>query len=196
MAERERLAVVECAAALATARLPCPVVSVGSTPTAFCAESFAGVTEVRAGVYMFCDLMMAGLGVCDVDDIAVSVLTSVVGHQRDKGWLLVDAGWMALSRDRSTAGRPFDAGYGLVCDRQGRLLPGVQVVETNQEHGIIAPGGGTPDAGAGELSRLPIGTRLRILPNHACATAAQHGAYHVLSGGDEVLATWPRFGGW
>jgi D-serine deaminase-like pyridoxal phosphate-dependent protein len=196
MAERERLAVVACAAALAAAGLPCPVVSLGSTPTAFGAASFAGVTEVRAGVYMFCDLMMAGLGVCTVDDIALSVLTSVVGHQHDKGWLLTDAGWMALSRDRSTAGRPFDAGYGLVCDRLGRLLPGLQVVETNQEHGIVARTGGTPDAGARELAALPIGTRLRILPNHACATAAQHGAYQVLGGGDEVLASWPRFGGW
>lgn len=202
MAERERLAVVACAAALAEAGLPCPVVSVGSTPTAFSAASFAGVSEVRAGVYMFFDLTMAGLGVCAFDDIAISVLTSVIGHQHDKRWLLIDAGWMALSRDRSTAGRPYDAGYGLVCDRLGRLLPGLQVVETNQEHGIVALVAGAPettetaDHGAADLSSLPIGARLRILPNHACATAAQHHAYYVLRGGDEIVATWPRFGGW
>ncbi len=193
MAEQERRAVVDGAAALAAAGLPCPVASVGSTPTAFLGDSFAGVTEVRAGVYMFFDLTMLGLGVCAVGDIAISVLTSVIGHQRDKGWLLTDAGWMALSRDRSTAGRPWDAGYGLVCDELGQLLPGLQVVETNQEHGIVArPGGGAPL----DLDAWPIGSRLRILPNHACATAAQHAAYQVLRGTPEVVATWQRFGGW
>jgi D-serine deaminase-like pyridoxal phosphate-dependent protein len=47
------------------------------------------------------------------------------------------------------------------------------------------------------LPDLPIGTRLRILPNHACATAAQHDLYHVVEGeGDHIVAKWPRFGGW
>ena len=43
--------------------------------------------------------------------------------------------------------------------------------------------------------RLPIGTRLRILPNHACATAAQYDRYHVI-GTDGQLSEWPRFSGW
>jgi D-serine deaminase-like pyridoxal phosphate-dependent protein len=47
------------------------------------------------------------------------------------------------------------------------------------------------------LPDLPIGTRLRILPNHACATAAQHASYHVLPAvPGTALADWPRFGGW
>ncbi|MFC6049220.1 DSD1 family PLP-dependent enzyme, partial [Methylobacterium hispanicum] len=41
-----------------------------------------------------------------------------------------------------------------------------------------------------------IGTRLRILPNHACATGAQHGSYHVLDGAGRVAAVWPRINGW
>ena len=84
MAEQERAAAVGCAEAIRAAGLPCPVVSVGSTPTAHFARNLDGVTEVRAGVYVFFDLVMAGLGVCAVDDIAATVLTTVIGHQPDK----------------------------------------------------------------------------------------------------------------
>ena len=103
MAEQERSGAVAAAEALRGAGLPCPEVSVGSTPTAHFARDLTGVTEVRAGVFMFFDLVMAGIGACSLDDIAISVLASVVGHQRDKGWILIDAGWMAMSRDRGTA---------------------------------------------------------------------------------------------
>ena len=40
------------------------------------------------------------------------------------------------------------------------------------------------------------GTFLRILPNHACATAAQHDRYNVLPQDGGPIQTWPRFGGW
>jgi len=46
------------------------------------------------------------------------------------------------------------------------------------------------------LPALPVGTRLRILPNHACATGAQHDRYHVVDDQGEVAATWRRFSGW
>jgi D-serine deaminase-like pyridoxal phosphate-dependent protein len=85
-AEQERAAVVQSAEALRDAGLPCPVVSVGSTPTAHFARDLTGVTEVRAGVYVFHDLVMAGLGVCALDDIAIGVLATVIGHQPEKGW--------------------------------------------------------------------------------------------------------------
>jgi D-serine deaminase-like pyridoxal phosphate-dependent protein len=86
MAERERAAAVICAQTLRAAGLPAPVVSVGSTPTAHFARDLTGVTEVRAGVFVFFDLVRAGLGVCSTDDLALSVLATVIGHQRDKGW--------------------------------------------------------------------------------------------------------------
>jgi len=95
-ARRERDEAVRCAEQLRAAGFKCDVVSVGSTPTATYAESLQGVTEVRVGVYMFFDLFMAGLGVCQLDDIALSVLTSVIGHQPEKGWIITDAGWMAM----------------------------------------------------------------------------------------------------
>jgi D-serine deaminase-like pyridoxal phosphate-dependent protein len=169
------------------------VVSVGSTPTAHSATDLTGVTEVRAGVFVFFDLVMAGIGVCQVEDIAVSVLATVIGHQREKGWILVDAGWMAMSQDRGTRRQAVDQGYGLVCNTAGIPYADLIVADANQEHGIITvrPGSG------GVLPDLAIGDRVRILPNHACATAAQHPCYHVVHGSSEkVEAEWLRFGGW
>ena len=192
MAVRERDAVVHCAARLSAAGLACPIVSVGSTPTATYSEDLTGVTEVRAGVYMFFDLVMAGLEVCRLDDIAVSVLATIIGHQHDKGWIITDAGWMAMSRDRGTASQKIDQGYGVVCDAGGVPLEDLLVVATNQEHGIIGRRGG----GAIDPGKFPVGTLLRVLPNHACATAAQHDRYHVVDGDTQIAAIWPRFSGW
>ncbi len=129
MAEQERRGAVDSAAALRAAGFPAPAVSVGSTPTATLAARLDGVTEVRAGVFIFQDLVMAGLGVCAVDDIALSVLVTVIGHQRDKGWIITDGGWMALSRDRSTAAQDVDQGYGLVRDEAGLVLGDLVVSE-------------------------------------------------------------------
>jgi D-serine deaminase-like pyridoxal phosphate-dependent protein len=190
-AELERAGAVRAAETLRAAGSACRIVSVGSTPTALFARSLDGVTEVRAGVHCFMDLVMAGLGVCAIDDIAISVLTSVIGHQRERNWLIVDAGWMAMSRDRGTQSQKVDQGYGLVCDGSGKPVGDLIVANANQEHGIVADRhGGTLD-----LARFPVGTLLRVLPNHACATAAQHGRYHVIDG-DEPLTVWERFGGW
>jgi D-serine deaminase-like pyridoxal phosphate-dependent protein len=192
MAEQERAAVVRAAERLRGAGFHAPVVSVGSTPTATFARALPGVTEVRAGVFVFQDLVTAGLGVCAIDDIALSVLVSVIGHQRQKGWILTDGGWMAVSRDRGTAGQTIDRGYGLVSDVDGRLLDGLVMGDANQEHGIVS----RTDGGSIDWAIFPVGARLRILPNHACATAAQHAAYQVVNGSREILARWERFGGW
>ncbi|EHP43473.1 alanine racemase domain-containing protein [Cupriavidus basilensis OR16] len=171
LAERERVGCVRAAERLRAEGLPCPGVSVGSTPTALAAVQFQGVTEVRAGVYVLFDLVMNNIGVCTTDEIALSVLTTVIGHQSDKGWIIVDAGWMAMSRDRGTQKQKQDYGYGQVCTIDGTVLPGYLLSGANQEHGIVSREGGR-DA---DLShRFPVGTRLRILPNHACATGA-HG---------------------
>jgi D-serine deaminase-like pyridoxal phosphate-dependent protein len=151
-----------------------------------------GVTEVRAGVYVFFDLVMANIGVCTPQDIALSVLTTVIGHQPDKGWAIVDAGWMAMSRDRGTQKQKIDYGYGAACDVAGNLIDGTILVGANQEHGILAQRDGVD---ADVVGRFPLGTRLRILPNHACATAAQFPEYQIVGTGG-TLERWPRFYGW
>lgn len=194
IAERERAGAVRAVERLRAAGLPAPVVSVGSTPTATFAQDLSGVTEVRAGVYVLEDLVMAGIGVCRVDDIAVSVLVSVIGHQREKGWIITDGGWMALSRDRGTANQPVDQGFGLVRDAAGAALAeDLIVISANQEHGVIA----RRDGALADVARYPVGTLLRILPNHACATGAQHSRYEVVAGpSPDIAATWPRINGW
>lgn len=192
MAEQERAGCVRAAERLRAAGLPCPGVSVGSTPTALSARQLDGVTEVRAGVYVFFDLVMANVGVCAPTEIALSVLTTVIGHQREKGWALVDAGWMAMSRDRGTQSQGHDYGYGLVCDMRGQPLDSYVLSSANQEHGIVSCVDGIDDR---IVERFPVGTQLRILPNHACATGAQFPHYEVLQA-DGALQSWPRFYGW
>jgi D-serine deaminase-like pyridoxal phosphate-dependent protein len=192
MAEQERRGIVQAAETLRHAGFACTTVSVGSTPTATLGKRFDGVTEVRAGVYVFHDLVMAGLAVCDLRDIAFSVVATVIGHQPDRGWIVTDAGWMALSRDRGTAKQTIDYGYGLVCDIDGIPLPDMIVQSANQEHGIVAHRNG----GAVNLAEYPVGRMLRVLPNHACATAAQYDEYKVVRGNQAIEARWPRFSGW
>src|SRR5882724_9660536 len=192
-AEAERAGVVRAANILREVGLPCPVVSVGSTPTAHNATDLTGVTEVRAGVFVFFDLVMAGIGICRTEDIALSVLATVIGHQREKGWILIDAGWMAMSQDRGTSKQAVDQGYGVVCDIVGNAYEDLIVADANQEHGIVTVQPGSN----GVLPDLAIGDRVRILPNHACSTGAQHRSYHVVHGASELVeAEWPRFGGW
>lgn len=193
LAEQERAGCVRAAERLRADGLPCAVVSVGSTPTALSARHLEGVTEVRTGVYVFFDLVMSNVGVCGLDDIALSVLATVIGHQADKGWAIVDAGWMAMSRDRGTSKQKHDYGYGQVCTLDGTPLAGVVLSGANQEHGILSREGGEPAADI--ITRFPTGTRLRILPNHACATGAQFPQYHALSP-DGALTIWSRSHGW
>lgn len=195
MAEQERSGCVRAAERVRAAGLPCPVVSIGSTPTALSAISLAGISEVRAGVYVFFDLVMHNVGVCRNDELALSVLTTVIGHQTEKGWAIVDAGWMAMSRDRGTQKQKHDFGYGQVCALDGSLLPDYQLSAANQEHGIISRVADDGQADSTIATRFPLGTRLRILPNHACATGAQFPEYHAVLD-DEEIVVWPRLYGW
>ena len=192
ISEQERAGAVRAAQRLREAGFPCPVVSIGSTPTALTSEHLESVTEVRAGVYVFFDLVMSNVGVCTTDDIALSVLTTVIGHQEEKGWAIVDAGWMAMSRDRGTQKQKHDFDFGQACTEDGKVLEGYTLSGANQEHGILSRDG-EPDRGI--AARFPIGTRLRILPNHACATGAQHPEYQAVLP-DGSTEAWPRFYGW
>lgn len=194
-AAAERAALVDAAARLREAGLPCPVLSSGSTPTAHAPSDGQGITELRAGNFVFFDLVMAGIGVCRLDDIALSVVVTVIGHQREKGWILTDGGWMAMSRDRGTAAQQVDQGYGVVARVDGEIIPDLIMTGASQEHGILE----LRDSAAGELPEIPVGTRLRLLPNHACATASQYPQYSVVDRTAEpgrIVDTWFRCSGW
>ena len=190
VAEQERALTVKAAEHLRAAGLTCPIVSVGSTPSVSYARDLTGVTEVRVGVYAFGDLVQSQLSTCSTDDIAIGVLTSVIGHNRHNGRVLTDAGFLALSRDSGMRDGPW--GYGAVCDPvRGTVMDDVVVSSTNQEHGIITARDGEID-----FDRFPIGSRVLVLPNHACATAAAYDRYYVTEGGEHITAVWDRVNGW
>lgn len=200
-ADEERASAVDAALRLRGEGHACPVVSVGSTPTAHAVDVLDGVTEVRAGNFVFFDLVMAGIGVCEIDDLALSVAVTVIGHRADNGWIMTDGGWMAMSRDRGTAAQRVDQGYGVVLTEAGEVIPDLVMTGASQEHGILSMRKGSEQA----LPKIAVGTILRILPNHACATAAQHARYRVIEGAQtatdediaspEIVATWDRIGG-
>lgn len=191
VAEQERLTVVAAAERLREHGHRCDTVSAGSTPTAVLGSSFSGLTEIRPGVYMFFDLAQYSLGVCDWRDIAISVLATVISHQPAHNRLIIDAGGMALSKDTSAGTRLENVGYGwLVDDTMKHRIGDAWVATADQEHGYVV-GTGLP------FEQLAIGSRVRVLPNHACMTAAAHSRYVVVDGADDrVVDVWERHNGW
>ncbi|HEX9462231.1 MAG TPA: alanine racemase [Alphaproteobacteria bacterium] len=197
VAEEERLGALEAALRLRDAGFPAPVVSVGSTPTAVHAERLDGVTEIRPGNFVFFDLFQVGVGSCGMEDIAVSVLTSVIGHHRGRNHLLIDAGGLALSKDTGANEHRPGTGYGLICLPGGKVpLPGLAVLDVHQEHGIVAHAKGLDAISPLPFDRFPVGSRVRVLPNHACMTAAMYDRYHVTDGTTEIVDEWDRVNGW
>lgn len=177
LTETHRQALASTRDVLRTSGIAVERVSLGSTPAILHARTLEGITEARCGIYVFQDLMQAAIGACRIEDIAVSVLAEIISVQPHLGRFIIDAGALALSKDRSTANSPHDAGYGLVADAQtGAILEGLYVSQVSQELGVVTARGPLPlDTG-----RFQVGDRVRVLPNHADMTAAAYTGYHVL----------------
>lgn len=190
IAEGERLSVVTAASRLGEAGLECDVVSVGSTPTMTHVRNLDGVTEARPGVYMFQDLFQAEIGSCERSDIAMTVLASVIGTNLEAGRLLIDAGAIALSKDRSTQATDHDAGFGEIRDIDNGYGFGTCIIDrAYQEHGAAS-------CDVDVLAKVQIGDRVRVAPNHACLTAAAHDRYYIVDGSRDVIDIWDRVNGW
>ena len=191
VAEQERQAIVGAAEKLRAAGIPCPIVSAGSTPTATHSRNFTGITEMRPGVYCFNDLDQEFIGSCGAGDLALSVLASVIGHYPYRNQVLIDAGALALSKDISAQEFQPKVGYGTIADPSARNMA---VIECSQEHGFVASDDPIP------YGNLPVGSRVRVLPNHACITAAAYDRYYVvdsdLDGGKSVVDIYDRINGW
>ncbi|XOV81215.1 MAG: alanine racemase [Aestuariibacter sp.] len=191
-ADLEQAGILRAAKRCREAGMNITTVSIGSTPTVVAARGFNDIDEIRPGVFVFFDLFQMQLGICALEQIALSVLCSVITHKTEENCIIVDAGGLALSKDRSTQGTSQDYHYGLVADLSGKpIAPPVNVTDVNQEHGIIHL--------PAELSceHFPIGQRLRIFPNHACMTAAAYEGYVVLdTKQDAALEYWGRCNGW
>ncbi|TNE85486.1 MAG: DSD1 family PLP-dependent enzyme [Deltaproteobacteria bacterium] len=174
IARQERDAVVDFAARADHAGLGFRHVSVGSTPTCSVIDDLTGVTEIRPGNYVFFDLHQLGLGVCAVEDIALSVVASVIGQHM--GRMVLDCGALALSKDPGHG-----EGYGRVFDLDGEELP-IALHGLSQEHGLAK-------------GYVPGLEKVRVLPNHSCLVAALHPVIYGVRG-DEVVGQWAPVRGW
>ncbi|HLJ75457.1 MAG TPA: alanine racemase [Thermoanaerobaculia bacterium] len=157
--------------------------SVGSTPTMSVVDRFQDVDEVRPGNYVFFDAFQAAVGSCKREDVAVSVLATVVGSYPERGQAIIDAGALALSKDLGPTHLDPKISYGIVCDLEMRSLP-MRLVSVSQEHGKIEA-----------KNPPPVGTLVRVVPNHSCLTAAMFDVYHVLDRG-KLVDEWRPCRGW
>ena len=139
-------------------------------------ESLDGVTEARPGNYVFYDGVQVALGSCAVADCAVTVLASVVSSQPGASHSVVDAGALALSKDAGAERGTANMGGVFENHAAGTLRADAHLRSVSQEHGIVTVS-------------LPVGSRVRILPNHSCLTVACFDKYHVVRG-HEVVDIW------
>ena len=188
IARRERDVMVEFAARLRSDGIEVPTVSVGSTPTATHVDHLDGVDEARPGNYIFFDAFQATLGSCSFADCALTVLSAVVHRDRARRKVVLDAGAIALSKDRGPVELDPACGFGRVLDLEGRDL-GLRVESVSQEHGAVSVEDGAL------FDALRVGARVRVLANHSCLAAAQHAHYHVLEA-ERVVDRWQIHGGW
>ncbi|MFQ5704519.1 MAG: alanine racemase [Gemmatimonadales bacterium] len=177
IAEEERRVMVELADRLRSEGVDVSRVSVGSTPAMSAVEHLDGVTEARPGNYALYDYTQTVIGSCTVRDCAATVMASVVSSQPGTRHCIVDAGALALSKDPGPSDAPQQTMGEIFQDyRSGALDPEARVLSVNQEHGNVS-------------KRLPVGSVVRILPNHSCLTVAQFDEFHAVRD-DEVIDTW------
>jgi D-serine deaminase-like pyridoxal phosphate-dependent protein len=172
VAEAERRAVADLRARLAGEGIAVEA-SVGSTPGMTAVTSLEGVTEGRPGNYAFYDGMQVALGTCRPEDVAVTVLTSVVSAPMGLDHVVTDAGALALSKDTGGATPPH---FGTVLAADGSPIPSAVVRGVSQEHGMVT-------------APLKVGDRVRVVPIHSCLTVACHDEYAVVQG-DQVVDRW------
>ena len=171
IAAAERAAVRETAEELAALGVDTPTRSVGTTPTAHQLETAEGVTEIRPGNYVFYDATQVALGLVPIERCALSVLATVVARP-DPRRVILDCGSKALAAERLTTRTP---GLGLVAGHDE-----LTVDRLFEAHAIVE---------ASEPSTIPIGTRVRVIPNHSCASANLHERMLVTES-DEVVDDW------
>jgi D-serine deaminase-like pyridoxal phosphate-dependent protein len=188
IAHQERDVMRDCGRRLESEGVPVPVISIGSTPTITQIDDLSGIHEVRPGNYIFFDGFQATLGSCSFEDCALTVLSSVIHRSRELKKIVIDAGAIALSKDRGPVEIDPACGYGHVLDIEGNDL-GLRIHAVSQEHGQVNVNDDRL------LDRLSVGTRVRVLANHSCLTAAQYACYHLLEG-DRIIDRWQIYRGW
>jgi D-serine deaminase-like pyridoxal phosphate-dependent protein len=187
IARHERDVMRQLAERLRDSGVEVPSVSVGSTPTITIVDHLDGIDEARPGNYIFFDAFQAEIGSCTLGDCALTVLAAVVHRDLKRNKIVIDAGAIALSKDRGAIEFAPDTGYGLVLDLEGGKM-GLRLGSLSQEHGEIT-------AENADISSFRVGSRVRVLANHSCLSAAQHSHYHVLERG-QIVDRWEIQRGW
>ena len=188
VARHERDSMVKLAERLRSDGIDVPCVSIGSTPTMTHIDHLDGIDEIRPGNYILFDNFQATLGSCAFADTALTVLAAVIHRDGKRRRLVVDAGAIALSKDRGPTHLDPACGYGHVLDLDGNET-GMRVTGMSQEHGEIHA------ADFKTFDRFKVGDRVRILANHSCLTAAQHSHYNVIENG-QIVDQWQIHRGW
>ncbi|MEJ2368412.1 MAG: alanine racemase [Acidobacteriota bacterium] len=190
IARHERDVMLRFAGTLDEAGAKVPEISIGSTPTLCRVDHLRGVTEARPGNYVFYDAFQAALGSCSLDNCAFTVLATVIGHYPQRNGFLINCGALALSKDEGPVQLDPACGYGVVCDTHTtQPHPHLRIVGLSQEHGRVK--GLEPI----DYNRFPIGSTVRIIPNHSCLAAACFDRYFVIESHD-VVDEWIPVKGW
>jgi D-serine deaminase-like pyridoxal phosphate-dependent protein len=171
-ARDEHEAIAQTVEALAERGVETAVRSVGSTPTTHAMRSGEGITEIRPGNYVFYDATQVALGTVPLERCALSVLATVTSRPAPDR-LILDAGSKALAAERLSTLTP---GFGLI---EGH--PELSVARLYEEQAIVY---------AEEPCEIPVGSRVRVVPNHACAAANLHSRMLVVEDG-AVADAWP-----
>lgn len=171
--------------------------SVGATPTAHAAENLDlasvgklyGQLELHAGNYPFCDLQQMSTNCVKLEQISCRVLAEVLSSYPGRGSnapgeQLINAGVIALGREFGPL-----PGHGRVYSPKG--YENWIVGRLSQEHGILTPLEDTKDT-----KMIPIGSKVEIVPQHSCITAASYPWYFIVENGDEIVDVWVPWRGW
>lgn len=134
------------------AGLAAPIVSGGSTPTAYQSHRVRSQTEIRPGTYLYNDMNTVRAGFCTLDDCAARIVCTVVSTAVS-GKAVIDAGTKTLTSDRNV--KAPESGHGYVVEH-----PEATIVRLSEEHGEI-------DVTACERP-LRVGERITVVPNHIC----------------------------
>jgi D-serine deaminase-like pyridoxal phosphate-dependent protein len=171
-ARDEHAAITNTVSALADRGIEAAIRSVGSTPTTHAMESADGITEIRPGNYVFYDATQIALGIVPPERCALSVLATVTSRPAADR-LILDSGSKSLAAERLSTLAP---GFGMI---EGH--PELRVERLYEEQAIVR---------SDEPCDIPVGARVRVVPNHACAAANLHSRMLVVEDG-AVVDVWP-----
>jgi D-serine deaminase-like pyridoxal phosphate-dependent protein len=156
--------------------IPVREVTAGGTMTGRGVAMVDGVTEVRAGTYVFFDAMQVSFGAAQRADVAVSIISTVVSRRR-AGWATIDAGTKTFSGDRGVTGSGAP-GAGVVAEA---VDVDAAVMRLTEEHGMVCLGEGVT---------VEIGQRIQFTPFHVC-TAVNLSNELVATRNGVVEEVWP-----